>query len=395
MRLALKIAFRFLSSSKAQTFLIVLGIAIGVSVQVFIGSLIQGLQKSLINTTIGRSSHITVSAEDDDRKIDDWEVAIDTIREKAVGLKAVSAAVGLKAVSAAADFPAFIESGSQTFPIFLRGFIYEDADKIYKLDESIVEGKRPTRARQVLMGVDLKKELEVKLGDRVTVITPKGTKTKVTITGFYDFKVASINKSWLITDLRTAQSIFSFGRSITSIEMQVNEVFKADTLALSIENILKNPNLKVEHWKAQNAQLLSGLQGQSMSSYLIQVFVMISVVLGIASVLAITVLQKSKQLGILKAMGIRDSMASLIFLFEGAGLGVMGAILGVALGLGLTYIFTTFAVDSEGIPIITLYISYPFIALSALISTLSATLAALVPARKSAKLNPIEVIKNG
>lgn len=386
MRLAFKIAMRFLSSSKAQTILIVLGIAIGVSVQVFIGSLIQGLQKSLIDTTIGRSSHITISSENDDRKIKDWQRILEFVRNQDLDLKAVSAA---------ADFPAFIESDDKTFPILLRGFVYEDADKIYQLDESLIEGEKPHKVRQVLMGIDLKKELEVELGDRITIITPQGSKTKVTITGFYDFKVASINESWLIADLKTAQEINGFGRSVTAIEMQINEVFEADALGLSLQNALNNTDLKVDNWKVQNEQLLSGLKGQSMSSYLIQVFVMISVVLGIASVLAITVLQKSRQLGILKAMGIRDSTASMIFLFEGFILGIMGAILGVAFGLSLAYVFTKFAVNPDGAPIIALYIDYTFIVLSAVIALLSATAAALVPARRSARLSPIEVIKNG
>ncbi|WP_069998720.1 ABC transporter permease [Cellulosilyticum sp. I15G10I2] len=386
MRLAFKIAARFLHSSKAQTLLIVLGIAVGVSVQVFIGSLIQGLQKSLIDTTIGRSSHITISSENDDRKIKKWETLFEFIKNQNVDFKAVSVA---------ADFPAFIKSGTKTLPVFVRGFIYEDADKIYQLNTSLIEGQKPKRAREVLIGIDLKNELQIALGDRITIITPQGSKTKVTITGVYDFKVASINESWLITDLKTAQDTFSFGDSITSVEIQINQVFKADTLAESLKDTLNNSDFTIDNWKAQNEQLLSGLKGQSMSSYLIQVFVMVSVILGIASVLAITVLQKSRQLGILKAMGIKDSTASQIFLFEGFILGGMGAVLGVCFGLVLAYTFTKFAVNTDGTPIIALYIDYAFVTFSAILALLAATLAALVPARRSAKISPIEVIKNG
>jgi lipoprotein-releasing system permease protein len=128
---------------------------------------------------------------------------------------------------------------------------------------------------------------------------------------------------------------------------------------------------------------------------MIQVFVLIAVALAIASVLAITVLQKSKQVGILKAMGIKDKTASLIFLFEGLLLGVMGAILGVALGLLLGVMFTKFAVNPDGTPVVELYIDYGFIGLSAIIAVASAAIAALIPARRSSKLNPIEVIRNG
>merc|ERR1711941_83907 len=109
----------------------------------------------------------------------------------------------------------------------------------------------------------------------------------------------------------------------------------------------------------------------------------LSVVLGISSVLAITVLQKSKQLGILKAMGIKDGSASLIFLFQGMILGVLGAIGGIGLGLGISYSFTAFALNPDGTPVVNLFIDPGFIALSAGIAFLAATLASLFPALKS------------
>lgn len=128
---------------------------------------------------------------------------------------------------------------------------------------------------------------------------------------------------------------------------------------------------------------------------MIQIFVLFSVVLAIASVLAISVLQKSKQLGILKAMGIKNRDASIVFLVEGFLLGVVGAFLGVALGLGLAYAFTKFALNPDGTPVIALFINPQFIALSAIIAVVSATLASLIPARRSARLDPMEVIRNG
>lgn len=386
MRLALKIAWRFLKSSKGQTILIVLGISIGVSVQVFIGTLIQGLQKSLVDKTIGNSSQITVSSKSEDEAITDWENKVSKIKN--IGS-------GIENVSASADFSAFIKSGNKTYPILLKGLDYNNSDKIYKINSSIVEGSRPEYENAVLMGIDLKKELGVKVGDYITIITPSGSKHDVIITGFYDLKVSSINSSWIISTIKTAQDIFNFGDKATSIEMQTTDVFNADALSKVVKDKLDTSELKVTNWKEANASLLSGLSGQSASSIMIQVFVLVSVILGIASVLAITVIQKSKQIGILKAMGINDFMASSIFLFEGLILGTFGAIFGVLLGLGWTYSFTTFARNTDGTPLIKLYLDYKFILLSCFIAIFSAAIAAIIPARKSSKLDPIEVIKNG
>jgi lipoprotein-releasing system permease protein len=185
------------------------------------------------------------------------------------------------------------------------------------------------------------------------------------------------------------------GKQVTAIEMQVSDVFNADLIANRVAYGLSLSEVRVDNWKDQNQQLLSGLNGQSVSSYMIQVFVLVAVLLGIASVLAISVVQRSKQLGILKAMGIQDRDASLIFVFQGLLLGILGAVLGIALGFALLLMFTQFAVNPDGTPVVPIFINPSFIALSGLFAIVSAMVASLIPARLSSKLNPIEVIKNG
>lgn len=385
MRLPFKIAVRFLKSNKGQTILIALGIAVGVSVQIFIGSLIQGLQKSLINKTIGNSPQITVTSNEDNKLIDNYEDKINKIKD--TDNRIIN-------ISATADAPALIKKDDKTYSILMRGMDISSSDKIYNIKNRLYAGKLPENDNEVIIGKELQQELSADTGDTLDIITSSGKSHKVKVTGFYDLKVASLNKSWMITTMATTQNIFSMDNKVTGIEMQVKEIFKADEIAKGVYSNLDN-NLIVDNWKSQNAELLSGLNGQSVSSIMIQVFVLVAVVLGIASVLAITVVQKSKQIGILKAMGIKDRSASLVFLFQGLLLGVLGAILGLALGLGLSFMFTKFALNPDGTPVVELYIDYGFIALSALIAVASATLASLIPARRSSKLNPIEVIKNG
>jgi lipoprotein-releasing system permease protein len=385
MRLPFKIAVRFLKSSKGQTALIAFGIAIGVSVQIFIGSLIQGLQQSLINKTIGNSPQITISSNTEDKFIDNYSEITDRIN---------NLDSGIINFSVTANGPALIKKDSKSYSVLIRGMNLESSDEIYNIKSRIYEGTEPKEDFETIIGKELKQEIGAKIGDEIQILTNSGDIKKLNITGFYDLKVAALNKSWMITSLETSQKLFSLEGKITSIEMQVKDVFKADEISTVITSKLDN-NLKVDNWKAQNAELLSGLNGQSISSIMIQVFVLVSVVLGIASVLAITVVQKSRQIGILKAMGIKDRTASLVFLFEGLLLGIMGALLGVVFGFLLSLMFTKFALNPDGTPVIELYIDYGFIALSALIAVASATIAALIPARGSSKLNPMEVIKNG
>ncbi|NMA23928.1 MAG: ABC transporter permease, partial [Spirochaetales bacterium] len=242
---------------------------------------------------------------------------------------------------------------------------------------------------------DLVEEIGISIGEEISITTPERNTVDLKLVGIYDFKVASLNKSWIITEINTSEQVFDKENKVSSIETQIKQVFDADIIAEELLTDIKANGLGVLNWKAQNEELLSGLTGQSASSYMIQVFVLLAVLLGITSVLAISVVQKSKQLGILKAMGIKDKDASLIFLLQGLILGVIGAILGTALGLGLTFVFSNFVKNPDGTPLVPFYLDYTFILISVIIAIVASTIAAFVPARKSSKLNPIEVIKNG
>ncbi len=385
MRLAFSIALRFLRSSKGQTFLIALGIAIGVSVQIFIGSLIEGLQIDLVDTTIGSQSQITVTGTKEEERIADYASVIDTIQNETEGVEHVSPV---------AEGQALIHYADDNYSIFLRGLDFAESEGIYGIEERLTEGALPTAENEILIGKNLLEDTEMTIGEEVEILTNVGEPQTAVVTGVFDLENANLNSTWILSTMETAQMLFDYGEEATSIEMQVTDVFAADQIAQQIREVLSD-KVEVSNWKDDNQALLSGLEGQSYSSYMIQIFVMISVLLGIASVLAITVVQKSRQIGILKAMGIRDGASSLIFLFQGMLLGIAGAVLGIALGLGLTYAFSTFALNPDGTPIVPLYINPNFIALSAAFAIVVSTLASLIPARKSSKLDPIEVIRNG
>ncbi|MDD4502032.1 MAG: ABC transporter permease [Clostridia bacterium] len=392
MKLGLKIAGRFLSSNISQTILIILGIAIGVSVQIFIGSLIQGLQKGLVEKTIGNSSQITVSSNQDERYISEYDKLISDIAETDENITKISPVL---------DNQAFLLYDDKNQSLIIRGFDIDKpesmADGIYDISNRIVEGRMPKGDNEILLGIDLKKEYGLEVGEEVDIFRTEARKIfKSTVVGFFDLKVSSLNTNWAITTLSNAQKFFELDDVITSVEMQVNEdaIFITDEISVNIANVIGDEEYKIINWKEQNESLLSGLQGQSISSYMIQVFVIISVVISIASILAITVLQKSKQIGILKAMGIRNSTTSYIFLFEGLILGFFGALMGILFGLGLSFAFTKFALNADGTPVVDLYISYSFIALSGLIAVVASVLAALMPAIRSSKLNAIDIIRN-
>jgi lipoprotein-releasing system permease protein len=389
MRLAFRIALRFLTTSKGQTLLIAFGIAIGISVQIFIGSLIEGLQISLLDTTIGSASHITVLADEKNAPIDDYASIIADIETSYSDVIHVSPSI---------TRGAFVSFDEKTTQIIFRGFEFDRADNIYKLSKALLPNSRlpEVGTNEILLGKKLSEDFNISIGDTVDVVTSATNFWPAVVVGTFDLKVSAINESWVVGNLSFAKEAFYFEpNQAISIEMQTKVPFDADLIAADMSKNIARDGVKFENWKAQNEQLLSGLSGQSSSSLMIQVFVVISVVLGIASVLAITVLQKSRQIGILKAMGINDTTSSLVFLFQGFILGIIGGILGIVIGLGLLVVFSTFALNPDGTPVVPIFINYRFMLLSGAIAIVASTSAAIIPALKSSKLSPIEVIKNG
>ena len=384
----LKIASRFMRSNKAQTTLISLGIAVGVAVQIFLGLLINNLNDNLLNKTIGSSSQITITSDNkEDKIIKDYGNIVEDIKSNEGNT--------ITDLLTVLDTPALVNNGDSNESLLVRGLNYSKDNDIYDITNKITEGEFPTTDGDVLIGKGISEALNLKVGDSFTLITSSNKETLVRISGIVDLQVKALNDSWVLTTLESAQNLFSQENSITSIEMKIDmdEIFDADTIASNISTYIPE-NLKVTNWKEDNGSLLDALSGQQSSSLTIQVFIIISVTMSIAGVLAISVLQKSKQIGILKAMGIKNKAAASIFLLQGLIFGVIGTTTGTVLGIILFKIFNIAVKTSDGSPLVPGNMYFGFIAISILLSIAASIIAAGVAARKSLKLDPMDIIRN-
>ena len=388
MSINFKIASRFMKSNKAQTTLISLGIALGVAVQIFLGLLINNLNDNLLNKTIGSSSQITITSQNkEDKIIKDYGNIVEDIKSNEG-----NAITDLLTIL---DTPALVNNGDSNESILVRGLNYSEDNDIYNIKNKITEGEFPTNNGDVLIGTGVSNSLNLNIGDEFTLITSNNNETLVKVSGIVDMQVKALNDSWVLTSLESAQNLFNQDNSITTIEMKIDmdKIFDADTIAANISTYIPE-NLNITNWKEDNGSLLDALSGQKSSSLTIQVFIIISVTMSIAGVLAISVLQKSKQIGILKAMGIKNKAAASIFLLQGLIFGVIGTTVGTALGITLFKIFNIVVKTSDGSPLVPGNMYFGFIAISALLSIASSIIAAGVAARKSLKLDPMDIIRN-
>lgn len=382
---SLKIAWRFLINSKIQTLVIILGIAIGISVQIFVGLLSTGLESSLLNKVVGNSTHITIYPKD--KIIENYQ----KVQKK---IKTFDSRV--KSVAPVVEYNASINFNHMTEPIQVRGFNSKDLDSLYNIKDKIYKGRAAQNTGETLIGKELSEKLGLKLNDNIYIITADRKMVSLKVVGFYNFDTMKVNKTLVITNLKDAQNLAGFGDSATSMEISTSDPYNADIIANKIDKGLNDKNLIIENWKAQNKLLVSAIMGEKVCSIVIQLSVMIAAVLSIISIMSISVVQKYKQIGILKAMGIKDGSAAFIFLIQAFILGILGTCLGVC----LTYLyirgFNRYTSSSGGgTPLITIIINYGFIIKLCIMDIIAATLAAFFPAIKSYKLTPVEVIKNG
>lgn len=375
--LPFQIARRFLWRSKLQSTLIILGIGVGIGTQVFVGSLIASLQASLIDTTVGSSPHVTLEPVEDGERI----AYTDALASRLEGDPAIVAIAPQQRVSVLA------RSGDASDPLVVRLVDRDARDGIYGLDDRIVEGDGDSGAGEVVIGLDYAEEAGLEVGDDISLLVDSGDEVSATVSGIFDLGVAGVN---LGTAFASSDLLDLPTDAFDLIELQVSDVFDSDAVAARLADI---EGITTSDWQEQNRELLTGLQSQSVSSIMIQVFVVIAVGLGIASTLAIAAVQKTRQIGILKALGLSDRRSGSVFLWQAALLGLFGTALGLVVGWGLIAGFDAAASGSEAL--FPVDVDPVFAAVSAAIGMAIALLSALIPYRSTSRLDPIEVIQNG
>lgn len=399
-----RVAVRFLREGRMQTLLIVVGVAAGVAVVAYITALISGLQSNTLEKTLGAQAHISISPREDvvlpaaappatgttvltqtqpraqsARTLVNWQ-ALMPLLEGQSDVTAVSPMVAGAGLAL---------RGQAQRSISLLGVDLERYDRIVNLRRKVVAGEAQLGPGEAVIGRELAADLGVRVGDRITLVTGNVT-DQARVTALVDLGVRELNRRTVVVPLRTAQSLVGLPGGVTNIDLTVVDVFAASALAARLAQQFP---YKVESWQDTNASLVSALNAQSVSTTLIRAVVMVVVVLGISSVLVVSVVQKQREIGILRAMGATQGQVLRIFLLQGALVGALGSALGVLLAVALIAAFTTFVRGSDGLPLFAITLT-PVVALRiAGIATLCGVLAAVAPARRAARLDPAQAIR--
>jgi lipoprotein-releasing system permease protein len=392
------IAVKFMRQGRTQTALIMVGISVGVAVIVFITALILGLQSNIIARTLGTQSHIRVQPPDEKNIVTpsrEGSVALVTEDKRAQRLRSIlnwqdvrdtlDTLPEIKAVSPVVSGPAFARKGEVFKSISILGIDPPRYEKIIPLSTNIISGRLKVGAGDAVIGKILADDLGLRAGNKLRIESGDGRVAVVTIAGIFEIGVRDLDARFVYVDLKQAQSLLGLYGGINLIDLTVQNLFAADVTANRISRLT---GLKAESWIETNAQLVNALASQSLSTSIITFFVALSVAFGIASVLAISVTQRTREIGILRAMGIRRSQMLQVFLIQGGLLGLIGSAVGASFGYGLVMAFNVFGPKL-------FYIELPtyLIGSATAIATLVGILAALAPAWRASRLDPVQAIR--
>ncbi len=398
------VALRFLREGRLQTLFIIAGVAIGVGVIVFMSALLAGLQGNFIQRVLSAQAHIQLlppravtrpllAAGADQRvvaivqppqqrvrTVDQWR----SVREQVQQLPQV------RVVTPVAAGSALVLRGTASKAVSVSGIEPESYFRIVDLSDKIVRGSARLSSSDVLIGTELASDLAVDVGDKLRLSAASGAVMVFNISGIFDLGNKGANERSVFLPLRGAQSLLGLSGQVTSLEVTVRDVYAAEEVA---QRIATDTGVEADSWIKASAQFFSAISAQTTANRAIRFFVGLSVAFGIASVLVVVVVQKSREIGILRAMGISQGQVMRVFLLQGGLLACGGGLAGCAIG-GLALVaWQQFARNADGTPLFALSFDPTLYVVALLVATVTGLLAAYAPARRAARLDPVVAIR--
>ncbi|MEI6207739.1 MAG: lipoprotein-releasing ABC transporter permease subunit [Desulfuromonadales bacterium] len=339
------IGLRYLKAKRKSTFISIItfistaGVVLGVMALIVVLAVMTGFESDLKEKILGTNAHLVVIRSGS--QMENYRQLMDKLKE-------------FKGVQAATPFiynQVMLSSGKNVSGVVLRGIDIATDRQVTRLSKSIVEGSiarlDPDMSRGadatpgLLVGKELAKHLNLFVGDKVNVISPMGNITPLgMMPRMKSFKVAGIFNTGMFeydstlayVSLGQAQSFFDLGDTVTGIQLKVNDVYHTGELARTINREL-GAKFYARDWMQMNRNILFALKTEKIVMFIILTLIVLVAAFGIASTLFMVVMEKTRDIAILKSMGATGGSIMKIFVLEGLIIGVIGTILGVASGL--------------------------------------------------------------
>lgn len=412
-RLEWFLARRYLSRGRGRGFLSLItliaigGVAVGVMALIVVIGVMTGLQNDLREKILGASPHGMVLEVGSAFRMDAWRQVLERVREA-------------EGVTAAAPFiytEVLLNAGeSYSEGAVMRGVSSDSAGlAVTGIDRYLTAGRMPFGPTEsgrpgIVVGQGLARRLGLHEGRMVTAISASGESLEITPTGFQPqmrrFEVTGIFQTGLFqydtkftyVSMETAQELLRLGGAVTGVEFDVEDPWAADRVAERVEKALGYP-YTVEDWQQQNASLFSALKLEKLAMAVILLLIVLVASFNIVSTLVMVVADKTREIGILRSMGVTERSVMRVFMYQGVVIGLVGTAIGLGLGGAMAwaldrYEFIQLPSDVYFVDSLPVQLDPLDILLIVGASLLISFLATLYPARQAAKLAPVEAIRH-
>jgi len=409
--LALDIALRHLLHRRRQTLVSLLGVTLGVAFFIAISAMLQGFQRDFISRIIDIQPHIIVM--DDvrqpprqpvERAYPDGAVLLHDLkpREETRGLRGarnmlatLEETPGLH-VAPALSGNGLIHFGGKDISVNITGINPEQERKVTHIEKDLLSGTLDalfTTSNAIILGEGVAKKAGIRKDDLITVVSPAGVMMKMKVVALFSSGITVLDNFDTYVLLKKAQVLQNRPNVINRLKIRLDDVEQAGSLAARIE---RQFGYRAEPWQEQSRNVLSIYVIQNAIMYPTVSAILIVACFGIFNVISTVVFEKTRDIGIMKSMGFRDSDVRLVFVMEGLIVGVIGTLIGWLIGWMLIEFMASLKFEMEGFVKaqgFVLFRSPRHYLISGGMAVLSAALAAWLPARRASRLNPVDIVR--
>lgn len=405
------LALRFLQPRRSYvsviTILSLLGVMLSVMVLIVVLSVMEGFQKELQDKVIGFNAHLHVT---NDGIIQNFKEVQKIILKD-------------PRVAACTPFvlgPVLVEYNGRVSTPWIKGSLPEESEAVLPMKHALVQGKWLSEESEVLVGTEWARKHQAAVGDVIMIHSPRNLEnlrnrpeqgqsfylpSEYRIAGIFSTGMFEYDYNFLLVHLHEAQRLYNLDDGVHTIAVRLRHADDAIAVRDALNRALPKP-LHAVTWMEQNKQLFSAIQVEKVAMSFCLFFIMLVAAFGICSTLITITVQKTKEIGMLKALGARDTQVAGIFTLYGVIVGILGSFLGVIAGLLALYYrndfrdwlarvlgIELFPAAIYNFPQIPAVVDWSFIALVALAGVVLSTLAALIPAWMAAQADPVQSLR--